>query len=664
MYDTGYPPPSPSSAGGYPTPNPSDSAGDWRPPPPAPRRTSTRAKVMVGVATLALGIGAGAFWAGLTPGQSVDRPAKPMAAQVQLEKTASTGTNPFLATPVGQDQDNVVAPAGAGGEFKGDTPGLYGDTGDKPSCDAQGLVTSLQADPAKAGAWAQAIGINAGDIPGYVNSLNPVVLRSDTSVTEYGYQDGTFTPYAAVLQAGTAAFVNGKGEPRVKCFSGNPLSEGEQYQQVDYVGPTWQRFAPTTVTYVQPADVVIENYVYVDVYRGHWHPWHPKPWWPGDEGCFCKRHPDSPKCHVVIDPTKPTDPTKPGGGTHKPDPVLEQAATDARQKAEAAGKLAKEARERADDKAVEARIFDTEARNLEREAADKAAAAAKDPNNPALQKEAKEAADKAKAAREQANEKANQAKYADSAAKSAEGTRDAAQEAAKKAQEEADKAAGRKPSDKDGKADGTTGDNADGTTGDKAGDKTKDVKTDDAKDGTNATGKPDDATQARLATPLDGKAGTPADGKAGTLDGKTGTPADGKTGTTGTGGTGATGTGTGNGGTGTGTGNGGTGKPGGTGTGNTPGTAGTGTGDSGGKTGTGGNAGGKGGNTGPLVVSPPPVQRPQPQVQHPQPQVQQPPLVERQPKKLELPSQVQTKESDGSHGGGKSGDSGKGGDDN
>jgi hypothetical protein len=633
---------------------------------------------MVGVATLAVGIGAGAFWAGLTPGQSVDRPVKPMATEVQLEKTASTGANPFLVTPVGQDQDNVVAPSGSGGEFKGDTPGLYGDTGDKPSCDAQGLVASLQADPARAGGWAQAVGINAGDIPGYVNSLNPVVLRADTAVTEYGYQDGTFSPYAAVLQAGTAAFVNGKGEPRVKCFSGNPLSEGEQYQQVDYVGPTWQRFAPTTVTYVQPADVVVENYIYVDVYRGHSHPWHPKPWWPGDDGCFCKRHPDSPKCpgHVVIDPTKP------GGGTHKPDPVLEKAAAEAKQKAEEAGKLAKEARERADDKSVEARIFDTEARNLEREATDKAAAAAKDPNNPALQKEAKEAADKAKAAREQANEKANQAKYADAAAKSSEGTQDAAQEAAKKAQEEADKAAGRQPAGKDGKTDGT----------DKGDDKTKNVKAEDAKDGaedgTNATGKPDDATQAKVATPLDGKTGTPADGKTGTpthgktgtpADGKTGTPADGKAGTTGTGGTGTTGTGTGHGGTGkpgdAGTGNTGIGKPGTTGTGTNPSTTGTGTGDTGGKTGTGTNtggyAGGKGGTAGPLVATQPPVQHPQPQVQHPQPQVQQPqpqvqqpPLVERQPKKLELPNQVQTKESGGSHSGAKSGESGKSGDDN
>jgi hypothetical protein len=116
-------------------------------------------------------------------------------------------------TSVGTDQDGLTPPEGAAGELTGDTQGLYGEAGDQPVCDGQALLANLQADPAKAGAWAEAVGIASGDIPGYVSSLNPVVLRSDTAVTSYGYEGGTFFAYPAVLQAGSSVFVNGYGEP-------------------------------------------------------------------------------------------------------------------------------------------------------------------------------------------------------------------------------------------------------------------------------------------------------------------------------------------------------------------------------------------------------------------------------------------------------------------
>jgi len=114
----------------------------------------------------------------------------------------------------------------------------------KPSgqCREGSLIGNLRANPAKANAWADALGLRSEDIPSYVASLIPVVLRSDTSVTSHGYADGRFFAYPAVLQAGTAVFVNSYGEPKAKCFSGNPLTKVMSYPQARYVGPTWQHF--------------------------------------------------------------------------------------------------------------------------------------------------------------------------------------------------------------------------------------------------------------------------------------------------------------------------------------------------------------------------------------------------------------------------------------
>jgi hypothetical protein len=190
------------------------------------------------------------------------------AAQVQLERTSSAGSNPFT-TPVGQDQSIITPSANTGGTLSGDAPGLFADTGDKPSCDTQTLIANLNADTAKATAWATALGLKAEDIPTYVTSLTPVVLRSDTAVTSYGYADSRFLAYPAVLQAGTAVFINSYGEPKAKCFSGNPLAKPASNPQANYVGPAWGGFAPASIAAIQRAPTVINNYTFVDIKHGH-----------------------------------------------------------------------------------------------------------------------------------------------------------------------------------------------------------------------------------------------------------------------------------------------------------------------------------------------------------------------------------------------------------
>jgi hypothetical protein len=238
----------------------------------------------------------------------VSVPSPAATTQVQLERTSSVGTNPF-STPVGQDQPNITASANTGGTFSGDTPGLFADTGDKPSCDAQTLIANLEADPAKATAWATALGLQSQDIPTYVPSLTPVVLRSDTAVTSYGYADGRFFAYPAVLQAGTAVFVNSYGEPKAKCFSGNPLTQPVSNSTASYVGAAWEQFTPNAVTVIQRPPTVIVNYTFVDVYKGTTVHRRAKPPRKDDSNWHCKRNADSDQCGGVK--AKVTDSGKP-----------------------------------------------------------------------------------------------------------------------------------------------------------------------------------------------------------------------------------------------------------------------------------------------------------------------------------------------------------------
>lgn len=316
----------------------------WRQPPPygpaPPGRISVRTKILVAIGVLVVGIGGGVWWAGDTS-HPTDRATTRAASEVELEPTSSAGTNPFMP-PVGQDQAGVTPPAGTTGTFSGDTAGLFAESGDRPSCDAQTLGGNLAADPAKSAAWAEALGITGADIPGYVASLNPVVLRADTAVTSYGYADNTFTAYPAVLQAGTAVFVNGLGEPRVKCFSGNPLTAAQPYRQPSYAGPAWPHFAPTTVIYVRAAPTVINNYTVVDIHDNQPRHRPSKRHWQGEDGGFCTHHRDSPKCPSTL-------------GT-RADPVSDKAPADA----VAARKAADQATAAADAKAAEVTALEKE----------------------------------------------------------------------------------------------------------------------------------------------------------------------------------------------------------------------------------------------------------------------------------------------------------------
>ncbi|GAA4705261.1 hypothetical protein GCM10023263_49330 [Phytohabitans rumicis] len=185
---------------------------------------------------------------------------EPATAEFQLEPVATASVSEFTP-PVGTDETDVTAPRNAGGELSGGTAGLYGGTQKKESCDAEALVGYLQQHGDKAAAWAGVLGIDQADIPRYVDGLTSVVLRTDTYVTNHGYEAGQATAAPAVLQAGTAVLVDQYGTPVTKCYCGNPLTKPAGYERPTYKGDPWPDFQQTRVTVVQSTVIEINIYV-------------------------------------------------------------------------------------------------------------------------------------------------------------------------------------------------------------------------------------------------------------------------------------------------------------------------------------------------------------------------------------------------------------------
>ncbi|MEV3921770.1 DUF6777 domain-containing protein [Actinomadura coerulea] len=181
----------------------------------------------------------------------------------------SPGPDPYTLAS-GTDRGDVKARPQAGGTREGDAPGLYGGTRRASTCDRKRLVTFLRAHPDKARAWARAQGIPVDEIPRYVSRQTPVLLRTDTLVTNHGYRDGEPVSDPAVLQAGMGVLVNGYGVPTVKCNCGNPLSPPDKKistPNASYSGRSWPGFEKGNVTRIQPRDSrkgAITTFVLVD----------------------------------------------------------------------------------------------------------------------------------------------------------------------------------------------------------------------------------------------------------------------------------------------------------------------------------------------------------------------------------------------------------------
>jgi Domain of unknown function (DUF6777) len=179
-----------------------------------------------------------------------------LGVDVKGEPISTPGDHPFMP-PVGRDLPAVTPPQNTGRTFEGDEPGLFGGTRNIASCDPKQMVAFLQQHKDEAPAWADVLGIKPEDIPDYVARLTPVILRSDTFVTNHGFAQGRATVIPAVLQAGTAVLVDSRGVPVAKCYCGNPLTEHVKSLRQRYSGATWPAFSPTRVTVIQPAKTAI-----------------------------------------------------------------------------------------------------------------------------------------------------------------------------------------------------------------------------------------------------------------------------------------------------------------------------------------------------------------------------------------------------------------------
>jgi hypothetical protein len=177
-----------------------------------------------------------------------------------------TANDPF-APPVGTDQSVPPVRTAQPVTVQGGHVGLYGGTLRKRVCDKRQLVTYLQQHPDKGAAWAGVLGISTTQISTYVDRLTPVLLRSDTLVTNHGFAGGRATTIVSLLQAGTAVLVDDKGMPVTKCYCGNPLTPPPDYSpafEPVYEGPRWPGFSQTSITIVQSSTTIIQNFTLVD----------------------------------------------------------------------------------------------------------------------------------------------------------------------------------------------------------------------------------------------------------------------------------------------------------------------------------------------------------------------------------------------------------------
>jgi hypothetical protein len=152
---------------------------------------------------------------------------------------------------------------------QGGQPGLYGGSQNDKVCDVAQLVKFLQENADKARAWAQAQGIEPSAIADFIGRLTPVLLRVDTRVTNYGYDNGRPVARQAILQAGTAVLVDDRGVPRARCKCGNPLGEPQAVTQSPvYTGDKWPGFDPAAAQVTTPAPQPLGTLVLTDPANG------------------------------------------------------------------------------------------------------------------------------------------------------------------------------------------------------------------------------------------------------------------------------------------------------------------------------------------------------------------------------------------------------------
>ncbi|MGC5036361.1 DUF6777 domain-containing protein [Streptomyces sp. DT190] len=212
-----------------------------------------------------------------------DTPGRAAATTLVLQPAADPGPDPFTdstAAPAPTPPPVEPAPRAPGGTVRvstgprslsGATPGLYGGTERRGSCDIGRQIGHLTRDRAAGRAFARVARVAPESLPDHVRSLTPVVLRADTRVTGHGHRAGRVTAYQAVLQAGTAVLVDDRGVPRLRCACGNPLRPPLALRGTPVTrGTPWPGYRPGGAIVVTPAPHAVGDFTIIDLAARTW----------------------------------------------------------------------------------------------------------------------------------------------------------------------------------------------------------------------------------------------------------------------------------------------------------------------------------------------------------------------------------------------------------
>lgn len=211
--------------------------------------------------------------------------------------------DPFTP-PVAQDAKDVPpVETKQPTEVSGDKVGLYGGSEEINSCNKKQLSDFLAAPENRqmGEAWAKTLGISYDETGSYIDKATSALLRSDTLVTNHGWENGQATGFPSVLQAGTAVLLDDYGVPTVRCYCGNPLTPPPPYTppptpsytpsyspsySPSYTpsyspsfspsfspsyspspgGTAWKWWNPQSVTVIKASQATISEYTYVNIY--------------------------------------------------------------------------------------------------------------------------------------------------------------------------------------------------------------------------------------------------------------------------------------------------------------------------------------------------------------------------------------------------------------
>lgn len=224
----------------------------------------------------------------------------------------SSGSSEFQLIPVNSAQNQFTPPVAQDAsdvpqvaseqpsEVSAKQVGLYGGSEKINVCDKTQLKDFLESPENKSmgEGWAATLGIKYSEIGSSIDKWTSAILRSDTVVTNHGWENGQVTGFPSVLQAGTAVLIDQYGEPVTRCYCGNPLtpptyppyyppSRTPSYtptypsntptspsytptypsEPPTYTGDGWPDFTPRSVTVIKRTTTQIKVFTFVNVYQ-------------------------------------------------------------------------------------------------------------------------------------------------------------------------------------------------------------------------------------------------------------------------------------------------------------------------------------------------------------------------------------------------------------